>query len=51
MKDELTSLFNTLCQVETKGQSSIIMADSLRFLEQIINKCPAEPAEAEKESA
>ena len=47
MKEELTSLFNTLCQVETKGQSSIIMADSLRYLEQLISKSE----ETEKESA
>ena len=38
MKEELTNLFNTLCQIETKGQSSIIMGDCLRYLEQLINK-------------
>ena len=47
MKEELTNLFNTLCQIETKGQSSIIMGDCLRYLEQLINKS----AETETESA
>ena len=47
MKEELTNLFNTLCQIETKGQSSIIMGDCLRDLEQLINKSD----ETEKESA
>lgn len=46
MKEELTNLFNTLCQIETKGQSSIIMGDCLRYLEQLINKS----AETETES-
>ena len=46
MKEELTNLFNTLCQIETKGQSSI-MGDCLRYLEQLINKSD----ETETESA
>lgn len=48
MKDDLTKLFNTMCQIETKGQSTIIMGDCLRYLEQLINK--SESAETEKES-
>lgn len=38
MKQDLKRLFNTLCQIETKGQNTIIMGDCLRFLEQLINK-------------
>lgn len=48
MKEELTNLFNTLYQIETKGQSSIIMGDCLRCLAQLIDK--AESAETETES-
>lgn len=42
MKEELTK-----CQIETKGQGTIIMGDCLRYLEQLINKSD----ETEKESA
>ena len=38
MKAELTNLFNTMCQIETKGQNTIIMGDCLRYLEELINK-------------
>lgn len=38
MKQDLKRLFNTLCQIETRGQNTIIMGDCLRFLEQLINK-------------
>ena len=33
---ELTKLYNTLLTVDTKGESTIVMADCLRFLKQII---------------
>ena len=49
MKQDLRSLFNTLCQVETKGQSTIVMGDCLKFLEQLINKIPEEQSDAEIE--
>lgn len=45
MKEELINLLNTLTQIETKGQSTILMGDCLRYLEQLISKC-----EEEKES-
>ena len=53
MKAELTNLFNTLCQIETKGQNTIIMGDRLRYLEQLINKSTEinKPVETEEESA
>lgn len=51
MLEKLTSLFNTLSMVETKGKNTIIMADCLRFLEQTIdeekNKETAVPVEEE----
>ena len=34
---ELMKLYNTLLTIETKGQSTIIMADCLRFVEQLRN--------------
>ena len=53
MKAELTNLFNTLCQIETKGRNTIIMGDCLRYLEQLINKSTEidKPVETEEESA
>lgn len=37
MELELMKLYNTLLTIETKGQSTIIMADCLRFVEQLRN--------------
>ena len=53
MKTELTNLFNTLCQIETKGRNTIIMGDCLRYLEQLINKSTEinKPTETETELA
>lgn len=34
---ELMKLYNTLLTIETKGQNTIIMADCLRFVEQLRN--------------
>ena len=42
MKDKLTQIFNTLKQVETKGDSTVIMADCLRAVVEIINNIPDE---------
>ena len=39
MNEKLTKLFNTLCEVETKGKSTIVMSDCLRYLEQLISEC------------
>ena len=36
MVTELNKLYNTLSLVETKGESTKIMADCLRFIEQMI---------------
>jgi hypothetical protein len=39
MKEKLTQLYNTLCLVETKGNSTLIMADCIKFVEHCINEC------------
>lgn len=38
MDTELLKLYNTLLMVETKGESTKIMADCLRFVEQLRNR-------------
>ena len=43
MKNKLIQLTNTLALVETKGESTKIMAQCLAFAEQLIKEC----AEAE----
>ena len=48
MQNKLKNLHQTLCLVETKGNSTVIMADCLRFLEQCIQECPVEPPEDAK---
>ena len=53
MKDKLAQIFNTLKMVETKGDSTVIMADCMRSLAEIINSIPEEqkqePATPSKE--
>ena len=36
MVTELTKLYNTLSLIETKGENTRIMADCLRFIEELI---------------
>lgn len=38
MSDDLIKLYNTLKLVETRGDSTVTMADCLRFLEQLIKR-------------
>ena len=41
MVDDLTKLYNTLLLIETRGESTKIMAQCLQFIEQMIaNKQP-----------
>lgn len=35
METELTKLYNTMLMIETKGENTKIMADCLRFIEQL----------------
>lgn len=39
MKDKLIQLRNTMAMIETRGESTMIMADCLKFLEQCIREC------------
>lgn len=47
MKDKLTAIFNTLKIVETKGDSTLIMADCLRELAKLINEMEQSDAESD----
>lgn len=48
MKEKLTIVFNALKQVETKGESTLIMADCLRELAKIVNEMPDEETDEDK---
>ena len=52
MVNELVKLYNTLLMVETKGESTKIMSDCIRFIEQLINleKVKEEKANEPKET-
>ena len=39
MSEELQKLYNTLLVVETKGDSTLVMADCLKLVSQLILKC------------
>lgn len=38
MGEKLTKLYNTLCQIETKGENTKLMAICLSFTQQLINE-------------
>ena len=38
MKNKLTVLYNTLAQIETKGQSTKLMAECLKYIEELIKE-------------
>lgn len=42
MKNKLIQLKNTLGMIETKGESTLIMADCMRFISQLIEEVPEE---------
>lgn len=39
MTEKLKALFNTLCQIETKGDNTMIMGDCLKFTRELIKEC------------
>ena len=39
MVEKLTKLYNTLSQIETKGENTKLMAACLTFTSQLINEC------------
>ena len=47
MKENLVKLYNTLALVETKGESTKIMAQCMQFIEKLVQNCdkPAESSE------
>lgn len=49
MKEVLISILNVLTQIETKGQGTLMMADCIQALDQLINKIPGEVPEPEVE--
>lgn len=46
MENELKKLYNTLLLIETKGESTKIMAECIKFTEQLINRAKEEAVKA-----
>lgn len=44
MPEKLTKLYNTLAQIETKGENTKLMAACLNYTQQLINEAAAEEA-------
>lgn len=36
--EQLTRIYNTMLQIGTKGEDTLVMADCLRALEQVVNQ-------------
>lgn len=49
MKDTLVQIFNALQNVQTRGESTIVMADCLRALADVINKMGEQKGEADEQ--
>lgn len=47
MNEKLVRLYNTMLQIETKGESTKIMADCLRFVENLAKEA-AQPVTTEE---
>lgn len=47
MKENLAKLYNTLAMIETKGESTKIMAQCLAFIEQMVRDCDKPEADTE----
>lgn len=45
MEEKLTKLYNTLMLVETKGESTKVMAQCLNYLLQLRNECASMASE------
>lgn len=48
MRNKLIAIYNTLIQIETKGDNTVMMADCLRELASIVNSMPSENASIEE---
>ena len=44
MENNLRKLYNTILLIETKGESTKIMAECIKFTEQLINRAREESA-------
>ena len=40
VKDMLTRIYNTLALISTKGEDTLVMADCLRAIQQIVDNTP-----------
>lgn len=49
MEEKLTTLLRTMSMIETKGESTEIMADCRRFLRGLIAECHEEPKKEKSE--
>lgn len=47
MKEKLTKLYNTLAMIETKGESTKIMAQCLAYVEKLAQDCDKADTQAE----
>lgn len=47
--EQLTRIYNTMLEINTKGESTLVMADCLRALEQTIINIKQNPVLSEKE--
>lgn len=50
IKETLINILNVLTQIETKGQNTLMMADCITTLNQVINQIPNEVQESESET-
>lgn len=42
MSEKLLRLFNTMNRIEVRGESVLILADCLRFVDQLVQECANE---------
>lgn len=47
MKEVLISILNVLTQIETKSQGTLMMADCIQALDQLVKKIPDEVPKSE----
>lgn len=45
MKDELIKLLETMKKIDTKGESTLFMADCLLFVDRLIQECSKDDKE------
>ena len=50
MRENLAKLYNTLALIETKGESTKIMAQCLQFIEQLVKSCDENTAKEDSDN-